>query len=291
MSFVSDLRVWRAALTGASLTLATACERVVDISVPDGPTRLVVEGRLESVQGAPSSRQSIRLTTTSPYFGNSAPPPARDAMVTVTEDGGPTVTLRPSATDPAVYVTDSLPTAAGRRYTLRVQWEGDRYEATETMAAVPRIDSLYFRAPRTNNSASAGLRATIDLRDTPGVANFYLWDQFIDGKRIVSGDTAFRFRLVLTDQGYQGRAVRGFQPYELNRVTSGQDVIVRQLSISEAMFRYYSALNNQIDGDGSPFSVPPSDAKGNVANVTRPERRALGYFMASEVSEARRRVP
>jgi hypothetical protein len=288
MSFVSE----RCAIMAAcALLLLTACERVVDISVPDGPTRLVVEGRLESVQGVPSGRQSIRLTTTSPYFGNAAPPPARHAVVTITEEGGPTVTLRPTMTDPAVYTTDSLQAARGRRYTLRVQWEGDRYEATETMASVPRIDSMYFRGPRVNSSPTAGLRATIDLRDTPGQADFYLWDQFVDGKRIVSGDTAFRFRLVSTDQGYQGRTVRGFQPYEQVRVTSGQDVIVRQLSISEAMYRYYTALNSQIDGDGSPFSVPPSDARGNVANLTRPDRRALGYFMASEVSEARRRVP
>jgi hypothetical protein len=290
MSFVSERRAVGAA-TGVLCALLAGCERVVDIAVPEGPTRLVVQGRLEAVQGAPSARQSVRLTTSAPYFSNEPPPPARNAIVTITEDGGRTVSLRASASDPAVYETDSLLTTPGRRYTLRVQWEGDRYEASEVMVPVPRIDSLYFRGPRANSPASAGLRATIDLRDTPAVANYYLWDQFVDGRRIVSGDTAFRFRLVSSDQGYQGRAVRGFQPYEQIRVTSGQDIVVRQLSISEAMFRYYTALNNQIDGDGSPFSVPPSDAQGNVANLTRPALRALGYFMASEVSEARRRVP
>lgn len=55
--------------------LLAACERVVGLDVAEGPTRLVVEARLERVHGAVSGNQSIRLTTTAPYFANALTPP------------------------------------------------------------------------------------------------------------------------------------------------------------------------------------------------------------------------
>jgi hypothetical protein len=274
-----------------TLLCLAACERVVDITVPDGPVQLVVEARLESVRGTPSGRQRVRLTTTAPYFRNAPTPAATGATVTVTDDAGRTTVLREAVGEPGSYLTDSLVAATNRSYTLRVLWEGDRYESTETLLPVAPIDSLYFRGPRANSPASAGLRATIDLRDPAGTTNYYLWDQFIDGVRQVASDTVFRFRVVDSDQFYNGRRVRGFQPYEAIRVSSGQQIIMRQLSISANAFRYYSALNDQVNGDGSPFSVPPASLRGNVVNLTRPDRRALGYFIASEVAEARGRVP
>lgn len=276
-------------LAGMQLA-ATGCERVVGIDVDTGPERLVVEGRLEAVNGAPSGRQSIRLTTTAPYFSNAPAPGARGAVVQVRDDQGRAVRFAESST-PGTYVTDSLVAAVGRTYTLRIEWRGDVYESTDRLDAVANIDSLYFIARPRRNPATDGVRATIDLRDPPVVANYYLWDQVVDGVRLVTQDTLFRFRIVSNDEFYQGRRVRQFQPFDGVPVRSGQEVLVRQYSISEAGWRYYDALNQQTSGDGSPFSVPPSSVRGNVANVTRPDVRALGYFSASAVAERRARVP
>jgi hypothetical protein len=284
----------RRALALGLLPVLVACEKVVELEVADGPVRLVVEGRLEAVRGATaataSGRQSIRLSTTAPYFTNSAPPPARGAVVEVRDDLGRSVALRESTT-PGTYSTDSLVAAAGRTYTLRIDWQGDRYESVETLNAVAGIDSLYFTGRPKKDVAKDGLRATIDLRDPPAVRNYYLWDQYVDGVRLISPDTAFRVRVVTSDEFYQGRRVRGFQPFDGQAVRSGQEVLVRQYSISEAVWRYYDALNQQVDGDGSPFAVPPASVRSNIANLTTPSKRALGYFVASEVSERRGRVP
>ncbi len=35
------------------------------------------------------------------------------------------------------------------------------------------------------------------------------------------------------------------------------------------------------------FDTPPEPIRGNIENVTDPEHYALGYFGASEISEAR----
>jgi hypothetical protein len=295
MSSVSE-SAKRATTLGAALLLTMGCERVVDITVPTMDTRLVVIGRLELVRGAPSGRQVITLTTSAPYFQPAGPPPARGAEVRVTDSRGVTTLFREEASAPGVYVTDSLVPVLNRRYTLRVRWNNETYEGSDSLLPVAPIDSFYFRE-RTGLFAppdvarEPGPRATIDFRDPPGVENYYVWDQFVDGERLVQSDTAFRFRPMERDAFFNGARVRGFQPYSGVVLRAGQTVRLRHMSLSAQGYRYYLTLNNTTLGDGSPFSMPPASLRGNVANLTRPAAPALGYFLAAEVDERTARVP
>ncbi len=275
----------------------TACERVVGLNVTEGPTLLVVEARLEvrRVQERPEgpalSPQAIRLTTTAPYFTNVAAPPARGAVVQVIDDAGRSVSMSEVPERPGTYFASDLPIAVGRRYTLRIQWDGEQYEATERVHTAVPIDSLYFVARPNQSPATEGLRATIDLVDPPAIANYYLWEQWVDGARQLSPDTATRTRAVRDDEIASGRVVRRFQPYIDIRVRSGQVVQLRQYAISSAAYAYYFAFNSEISGDGSPFAAPSANLRGNVSNRTNPRKRALGYYIASEYSERVRTVP
>ena len=286
----------RVIVLGAALLTAMGCERVVDITVPTMAARLVVSGRLELVRGAPSGRQVITLSTSAPYFETAAPPPARGAQVSVTDSRGVTTRFREQASTPGVYVTDSLVPVLNRRYTLRVRWNNENYEGSDSLLPVAPIDSFYF-GERTGLFAppdvarEPGPRATIDFRDPSGVENHYVWDQFVDGRRLVEADTAFRFRPMERDAFFNGALVRGYQPYSGVVLRSGQTVRLRHMSLSEQGYRYYLSLNNVTLGDGSPFSIPPASLRGNVANLTRPGEAALGYFLAAEVDERTARVP
>jgi Domain of unknown function (DUF4249) len=286
----------RAIMLGAVLLTAVGCERVVDITVPSIETRLVVNGRLELVRGAPSGRQVITLSTSAPYFQTGGPSPARGAQVTVTDSRGVTTIFREQASAPGVYATDSLVPALNRRYTLRVRWNNENFEGSDSLLPVAPVDSFYF-AERTGLFAppdiarEAGPRATVDFRDPPGVENYYVWDQFVDGTRLVEADTAFRFRPMERDAFFNGAKVRGYQPYSGVVLRSGQTIRFRHMSMSEQGYRYYLSLNNVTLSDGSPFSIPPASLKGNVANLTRPAAAALGYFLAAEVDERVARVP
>lgn len=277
--------------------LLGACERVVDITLPEAPERLVVEGRVERVRGITSGRQVVVLSMTTPFFSNSGAPPARGAEVTIRDGAGRSVVLRESSTQPGRYVTDSLVATVGERYTLRIRWRGDDYEAVDSLASVAPIDSMYFDAPSAggvgpgSGTVSGGLRATIDMRDPVNVTNYYLWDMYIDGRQIAASDTNVRMRAIDSDQFYDGRRLRGLQPHDAYPVRSGQTVLVRQQSISAQIYRYYRALNDQMGNDGSPFAVPAASLRGNVANLTRPSEGALGYFLATNVSERTLRVP
>ena len=186
------------------------------------------------------------------------------------------------------YATDRLVITAGRRYTLSINFESQQYQATEQAQPVVPIDSLYFDAPKPGRfSGTGGLRATIDLVDTPNVRNFYLWDQFVDGVRQLGPDSSFKLRVAALDDGFDGLPITGFQPYEGIDIRPGSTVLMRQIALSENMYRYYFALSDQVGADGSPFSVPPSSVRGNIANRTDPSRLPLGYFYVSEIAEAR----
>jgi hypothetical protein len=295
MSFVSESRARRVALL-LSLAMASACERVVDITVPTIETRLVVTGRLELIRGAPSGQQQITLTTSAPYFEAAGPPPARGADVRVIDSRGVTTLFREQATAPGVYVTDSLIPAINRGYTLRIRWNNETYEGRDSLLPVAPIDSFYF-AERTglfappDVSDEPGPRATIDFRDPPGVENYYVWDQFIDGRRLVVADTSFRFRTMERDAFFNGARVRGYQPYSGVGLRSGQLVRFRHMSMTAQGYRYYLTLNNTSLGDGSPFAIPPASLRGNIANLTRATVPALGYFLTAEVDERTARVP
>lgn len=274
----------------------TACERVVDITVPDGPTRLVVEGRVEAVVGSASGRQQVILTTTAPYFSQAAAPPARGAQVSIADETGRVVPLVESVTAPGHYLTDNLVARVGGRYTLRIRWQGDDYEAVDTLKPVPPIDSVYFAKrsfqgfgrPEDEDTLP---RVTIDVQDPPGAGNYYLWDLYVDGQRVVIADSVVRFRAIDTDQYFDGLRIRSYQSHPDKPIRPGQMVLLRQQSLSEQQYRFYRTLNDQMIGNGSPFAVPPTSVRGNVANRTRPEVRALGIFMATNVVERSLRAP
>lgn len=287
----SEMRVWRRLLLLALALTAAACERVVNVTVPDSPPRLVVEARLERLRTAVSGTQRIRLTTTDRYFSSAPPPPARGAVVRVVDDSGRVVPFAEVSAEPGTYETTVFVINLGRTYTLQITYAGQEFRSTETTTSGVAIDSLWFIERIANVAPTAGLRATIGLRDPAGVKNFYLWDQFVDGRRIVRPDSLGYYRVVASDDLSDGTRIRRYQPYDGVIVTGGQEVRVRQVAISEQAFRYYNALSEQGLNDGSPFGVPPSNLRGNVANLTNPSGQALGYFIVAEVTEVARTVP
>jgi hypothetical protein len=274
-------------LAAAALSLALAgCERVVTMEVAEGPRRLVVEARIERLRGRVTGAQRVRLTTTSPYFSTGSPPPATGATVRVADELGTVVTFAESPSTPGTYTTSALVGVVGRRYTLTIDWNGDRYEATERLLGVPPIETFYFDEPLTLFGLEPGPRVTIGLTDPRGVRNWYMWELFIDGRRVLGPDPEMWGPVVSSDEGFDGRHLGGFQPFEGIVIPERSPVTIRQYALSEDLYRYFFALSEQTTNDGSPFAVPASSVRGNVVNRTAASRFPLGSFLAAEGAEA-----
>lgn len=268
-----------------SLILLTSCERVVDLNLPEAPRRLVVQARLERLISTGASIQAITLSTTADYFDGEFPPPASGAVVRVTDDLNRVTVFVEAGTRGLYQSLTPMLIGRGRTYTLSIDFEGQSYVAKDSTRQVPAVNSLYFDTPQGGRySGNDGFRATINFVDPPNVNNFYLWEQFVNGVPQTGPDTTVKMRVIGTDQIYNGLPVDGFQPFEGIDIPLDAVVTVRQIAISEATYRYYFALNDQLGGDGSPFAVPPASLRGNVQNKTNPALPALGYFYVSEVS-------
>lgn len=290
MPSISDAVDVRRGLGLAMLLVSVAaCDRVVGVKSVAGEPRLVVEARLERQLGAAAEAQRVRLTTTQDVFDDTRPSPARGAIVRVASDDGTITTFAESADSAGLYRAPAMRVLRGSRLTLRITWQGDEYESSETVMAGVAMDSLFF-VPDTRGTGTGTLRATLAARDPASTRNFYLWDQWVDGRRVIKPDSEIFSRVVASDELFDGGRIRTFQPYDV-AVRSGQVVRMRQVSLSEQAYRFYVALSEQAGSDGSPFGVPAGNVRGNIANITRPSRLALGYFIAAEYSELERRVP
>ena len=273
-------------LIAASIAFLTfGCEKVIDLDLDTGQERLVVEGRIEKILGQDNGYQHVDLSTTGPYLGNVIPPAVRNATVEVSDDLGASWTLVESADIPGRYETNGLIAEIGRTYTLSVQYNGQTFQASETLRDVAQIDSIYQHFVEENEFEDEGLRARIDFSDPADQVNFYMWEQYVDGELQLFPDPGNARNIIAKDEFYNGRRIVGYEPNEEAVVEPGATVVIRQLSLSEAAYDYFFLIFDQTAA-ADIFAPPPATIRGNIRNLNNADDYALGYFGASAVSEA-----
>ena len=269
-----------------------SCEEIIDIDLDEGVTRLVVEGRVEKIQGRLSGSQVIKLSTTDDYFSQAHTPEVQGAVVVVSDDLNNTFQFMESATEPGSYTTDSLFAETDRTYTLTIEYDGDTYTAQETLLSVAAIDSIYqvyqedYRpSVHGGNDLDEGYVPTIDYSDPAGIENYYQWEIYVDGEYRIEADPGNLFRLIQNDELYDGQQVIGHTPDGHLFLEPGQVVMIRQMSLSRVGYDFLSLFFSQSAERGM-FDTPPATIRGNVINVTDSGHYPLGIFGASEVAEA-----
>jgi hypothetical protein len=151
------------------LVTFTACEDVIEIDVPEGKVRLVVEGMLTDRE----ELQTVKLKYTAPYFSNQPTPNVQGATVYITDDQGQEITLTETA--PGVYQHE-FAGIHGRSYELYIETaEGEHYHSlTETMMPVPAIDTIYATFEKASiNNEEEGYYVAITATDPADTVNFY----------------------------------------------------------------------------------------------------------------------
>ncbi|MFD2725792.1 DUF4249 domain-containing protein [Hyunsoonleella rubra] len=256
----------------------TSCEDVIDVDVPTSSPRLVIEASLDWEKGTTGNNQVVKLSTSTPYFENSANSAVTGASVKVTNNSSSVAYTFVDQNDGTYTISNFVP-VINDSYTLEVEYNGEMYRATETLKSVSPIK-------RVEQSLEGGfddevLNVSIFWDDPADEENFYLI------KFIEQGDLVPEF------EDYPDEFVNGneldtfFEKDEDENDGQGQfmpgDVVEFTLyGISEQYDNYISLLIEQYDADGDPFSAIPSKLKGNCINITTPENYAFGYFRLSE---------
>ena len=249
----------------------SSCEDVIDVDVPEGDPRLVIDASFEFylTEDPIAISGNIRLSESAPFFDEI--PAVNSATVFVTNLSDNSVINFENVNENGIYepidfTVDLIP-EFGIDYELTVIYNNEIYKATTQLFpsvpinSVEQGDGTLFEGDETE--------IIVTFTDDGTRDDFYLFD--------------FDFNLleVSEDRFYQGEMFTFSYFYE--NMFTGDDVTIKLLGIDERYFNYALQIIELSDqNDGDPFQVPPSTARGNIINISNPDNFALGYFNLSE---------
>ncbi len=254
------------------LLFFTACEDVVDVDVPEGEPRLVIDASFEFYlnEDPVNAEGGVRLTLSAPFFDTEIPT-VSNATVFITNLNDNTIVNFPESTEPGLYLPDDLTIIPefGIEYELTVIYNSETYIATTQLIPAVPIDNIVQGD------------GTLFDGDETEIIVFFTDDETRDDFYLFDFD--FNLLEVSEDRFYQGEAFNFSYFYE--DMVAGREITIKILGIDEQYFNYAALLIEQSDQDGGgPFQTPPSLLRGNIINTTNPDNYPLGYFNLSEAN-------
>lgn len=252
----------------------SACEDRIDLDLPEGETFLVVEGWLSNEPGP----YHINLTYTQPFFDDSTPPRATDAVVYLKDDEGFEMLLPETA--PGIY---TFPDSGivGRSYILEIDLpDGSRYRSNPELLRepVPILDIRWLIDPDgpsdfLDQEPDQIYGVVIDTFEPEGLGDNYRWRTYVNG--VMKNDPFDIF--VTNDDFVDGSPVLNFDPTN-ELFFLGDTVTIVQERISRAALDFFQLVQSQTAFVGGPFDTPPAPVESNVINLNDPQRNARGFF-------------
>lgn len=262
--------------------LLTSCEDTIDVDVTTAEARLVVEASLDWEKGTTGNVQSISLSMSTPFFDTNQDTSVTGAIVTVTnEDSGEVFPFDDN--NDGTYSTSTFVPILNNTYHLEIVYDGETYEATETLMSVSDINEV-------NQSIEGGfddelLELNLYFTDPANIENFYLI------KYNVEGDL-FPYLEDVSDEFTDGNEIHDFlekdddEDSEETPFEAGDVVNISLYGISEQYYNFIRLLIEQHGSQGDPFSSTAALIRGNCINPTNPDNYAFGYFRVTEVDTA-----
>ncbi|MFY7670254.1 DUF4249 domain-containing protein [Tenacibaculum sp. MEBiC06402] len=252
-------------------TIFSSCTDVVDVDVPNGGARLVVEASINWEKGTTGNEQTIKLSTSTAYFDSNAVVPATGATVSVTKenDGAQFVFTDQNNGE---YTTTNFVPEIGAVYTLNIVYNGETYSATETLIGFTEINSV--TQEEGFNEDEYRVRVLFD--DPADEVNYYM-GEFIQDNLAVPSLSSIRDEFVNGNEAF----VLHFD----EKNVPGTDIDIKVFGISERFYFYIEQLIQQSGtqgGAGGPFQTTPAQLKGNCVNVNDSNEEVLGYFRLSQ---------
>jgi len=256
-----------------------ACERNIDLNLPEEKPALVVEGEVSNENKA----WEIKLSVSASYYSQNYLPVA-DAKVTISH-GAQIDTLFHSAE--GIYKSkESKMGKVGETYFLTIHWQGNTYTAAEQLNNQLPLDTVSaFYLPKNNGIVNEGWYAFIGADEIQGIRNrdYYEWKVFIndtlyDGNGILIDTDEFRevgyWNLLIDPNDPLAQQDQGILPRPIaDGFDEGDTIRIEQYAISRNYYDFLLGLFN-VKNAGGPFSSPASNPPTNlISNQT-----VYGYF-------------
>ncbi len=269
--------------------LLASCEDIIEVNLSDDDKELyAVEAKITTETNPEVFLYKSQLVyTNDPYQGIS------DASVVISDNSQPprSISLVESSAKQGLYIPENgniFFGVPGKKYTIKINVNGDEIVGSDTLARVERIDSIQVRPSNRGEKRFMGI-FTYGY-ETPGLGNYYKWDIYVNNKLLYKTENI----VIANDELVDGNYISGFEIFtdfhdpnspEDRILNLGDTIHVVQTSISEFAFYFYYQMFNQAQTGGF-FSVPPANIKSNFTSSDG--RDVLGLFTASDVSVSNR---
>tara|TARA_R110002051_G_scaffold325872_2_gene432776 strand:+ start:13606 stop:14445 length:840 start_codon:yes stop_codon:yes gene_type:complete len=252
--------------------LLNSCTDVIDVNVPNGGARLVVDASIKWQKGTSGETQTIHLRESTGFFDNNPDAPVTGASVTVTKENDGSIVVFADQNNGSYTATDFVP-EINATYTLEILYNDNIYTATETLIAAPTINRVE-QAIENAGSGDTEIQVQVFFDDPLGVENYYLGE-------FTPSNLPLPALAVIKDEFSDGN--ENFIQNENDKYVAGVNVGINVYGISQ---RYYDYLNILIQQSGSdengPFPTTPVPLKGNCTNVNDSNEEVLGFFRLGE---------
>ena len=258
-----------------------SCEDVIDVEVPNAATRLIIEASLDWQKGTSGNNQTIKLSTSTPYFDTTINTAVLGASVKVTNTDSGAEYVFADQNDGNYSISNFVP-VIDNTYDLEVIYNNEVYTASETMTSVSEIN-------RAEQSLEGGfdddiLDVSFFWDDPEDEENFYII-------KFIENDALFLDFEWRTDEFTNGNEMEEFferyndedeDDENSGEFMSGDIVSFSLYGVSERYYNYMDLLLDLYYAGGDPFGSTPAEIKGNCINTVNPDNYAFGFFKLSE---------
>ena len=259
-----------------------SCEEVVNLDLPSGQTRLVIEASIQKIVFEDSAGNQpvegddvlVEISQTTD-FNDLEPAFINDAVVSITDLTNGVVYPLENFSDWGEYgllnpidfvVQDDV------EYRLRIEYDGEVFEATETLNVSTPINNIE-QFKNTNSNTISGLKIGVSFTDLEEPDNFY----------IVSFDD---FDFITIDDEFLDNSnpfnLEYFYDEELD-IEETKDITISVWGSDREFSTFIDAISELVDGgQNGPFSTVPFQIRGNIVNTTNSDNFPFGYFRIHE---------
>jgi hypothetical protein len=252
------------------LFILPACEKELDLILPDESSKLVVEGWIENGRIA-----EVVLSHSAPYFSSidsvSLPDFAEShAKVTLfSEQGEEILTLKPNQAyfPPLVYQSVEMTGESGMGYAIEIVLTGDTITAVTTIPDPVNLDSVWFS---TEPELELKGRIWIRFTDDGTKENYYR----LLYKRKGKDSTYVAANLSTFSDGlFNGKTVelgflKGYSSMitleEENFFEIGDTISVKFCTIDREQFTFWNVYQNQVLAAANPLATSNNQLKSNI---------------------------
>ena len=212
--------------------------------------------------------------------------------------------------------------ACGTAYRLTVTTP-DREELAsgfDTMPAGPQVDSIYYSikdVPTSDPEKSMRImQFFVDLKAEGEYSHYYKWEveetweyhaphrleYYYDGthhtvdppdysKKVCWSSGMVKNVFTISTKNLSQNSYKQYPLHFIDGHTSRlgvlYSILVRQLALSEGAYDYWDQLRINSNEQGGLYEKQPLAIKGNMVNLSNPDREVLGYFYAASESTRR----